>query len=426
MFGLRLIVACVVCCSIATLDYIEQRQWWTLRLSVSRLINGWVLVAATLVGTAHLVHDIVSVYDDESLPTRLTLGSLVVASSFLLLHFLLPLAHNSDYTALRWKAWTGPSRTGISPSLIRYLGDAQDWRSLASLRQSIEVHPVETSLTWVSAFTGRIPYDPTDLLMARLRTDDESDMAWIPRSQSKVGVYEPVDASHHASLLWGEEAGFMRRCSRGIIAVPKSLLTSYPKLKNGVDGRPLCIAHGILARNKGLEPWRLICNLQSPSRLQPFEENSSLWPRPAKTLRSYYRAELSKAFSGLGPSFVCAATELALLLADAKPVVVMDWLDNNMEHQDLSLNQSAARLGASADELNQLYRGQYVAMLVSLSEHRIGMTLRPELTVFKAVRALEGNRDFPDWLNESSMKARLEEEQRLLGARCTRLVAAAV
>jgi hypothetical protein len=135
---------------------------------------------------------------------------------------------------------------------------------------------------------------------------------------------------------------------------------------------------------------------------------------------------MSKAFSGLGEAFVCAATELALLLADAKAAVVADWLDAHLEQQDLSLNHQAAALGASIDDLAQLYRGQYVAMLVSLSEHRVGIRIRPEVTVFKALCAAEGRSALPGWLNETSLIERALEETRLLGNRGVQLVNAAV
>lgn len=426
MFGLRLALLCSLCLSVACLGYIEQRQWWTVRFSVSRLLNGWVLLVVTLGATVHLAFDIVRIYDDELLATRAMLSAIVVGISFLTFRLLLPLAQNSDYIELRWKAWTGPNRTGIAPSVTRYLGDMRDWQSLASVCQGMELHQVEILLDWASYFLGGIPYDPTELLNARLQMDEESNTIWVPRSQSKVGVYAPAETGRSLSLLWGQSSGFIRRCSRGIIAVPTPLLTFHPKLKNGVDGRPLCLAHGILARNKGLEPYRLLCNLRTPSRLRIFEENSSLWPRPTKTLRSFYHAEMTKAFSGLGETFVCAATELALLLADAKAAIVIDWLDAHMEQQDLSLNLQAAALGASVDDLEQLYRGQYVAMLVSLSEHKVGRRIRPEITVFKAVCAVEGRSSLPQWLNETPMMERALEERRHLGTRGMQLVEAAI
>lgn len=426
MFEYSLFALCSLSLSIAFIGYTEQQQWWTLSLSISRLINGRLLFALGLATTAYLAFDVVRVSDSAFPVTKLTLASVIIGLLFSIVRYVLPLAQNSDYIELRWKAWTGPSRTGIAPSLTRYLGSMRDWQSLASECQEMEFYPVETPLNWIRFLIRGIPYDPTELLNARLRMDDESETVWLPRSPSKAGVYAPADVGRSVSLLWGENLGFIRRCSRGIIAVPRTLLTYRPTLKNGVDGRPLCLAHGILARNKGLEPHRLVCNLQTPSRLRDFEETSSLWPRPAKTLRSLYHAEMSKAFCVLGETFVIAATELALLLADSKAAIIADWLDAHLEQQDLSLNNGAAMLGASADDLELLYRGQYVAMLVSLSEHRLGVRIRPELTVFRALCRIGGRRDLPDWLDETPMMERAVQETRHLGARGIHLVEAAV
>lgn len=426
MFGFRLLLLCALCISAAGIGYIEQQQWWTLRFSISRFLNGWLLLAITLGVTIQLMIDIVRVYNDALVATRAMLAMIVIGTSFFMFRVLLPLAQNSDYIRLRWKAWTGPSRTGIAPRMTRYLGEESDWRSLASISKNIRSHPVEISLSWSRAFFGGISYDPTDLLNARLGEDEKTGTTWTPRSESKAGVYAPAGIEDSVSLLWGENLGFIRRCSRGIMAVPRPLLNFHPTLKNGVDGRPLCLAHGILARNKGLEPYRLVCNLQTPSRLRIFEENSSLWPRPAKTLRSFYHAEMSKAFSGLGEAFVCVATELALLLADAQAAIVADWLDAHLEQQDLSLNNQAAALGASTGDLDQLYRGQYVAMLVSLSEHQVGFRARPELLVFGALSTAEGRSDFTEWLNVPSMRERALQERAQLGVRGMRLVEAAV
>ncbi|KAJ9500778.1 hypothetical protein H2202_003994 [Exophiala xenobiotica] len=426
MFETRLLVDSLICVLAAALKYIEQRQLWTLQLSISRLLCGWTWLAVTLAAVIKSMLDLMTVYPGSLLHKELTRSIAVVGFFFLCFRLLLPLAQNAAYIDLRWKAWTGPSRTGIAPTVTRYLGDKNDWKSLASVSQRMEMHPVESFLRWAIPFGEGIPYDPTEILRTRLKMDEEADTFWLPRSENKAGVYAPIQSGKSVSLLWGEDLGFMRRCSRGIIAVPTPLLSFHPRLKSGVDGRPLCLAHGILARNKGLEPSTLVCNLQTPSRLRGFEENSALWPRPAKTLRSCYHKEMSQAFSGLGQSFVCAATELALLLADAKSEKVADWLESHMEHQDLRLNNQAATLGASVDELSRLYRGQYVAMLISLSEHKAGVRTRPELTVFRALCAADGIMKTPTWLNEASMRNRLSEEERDLGARGSLLIEAAV
>lgn len=409
------------------LRYTEAQKWWTLRLTVSRWIPAGSLLVISVVGFVLTVRDYTSTYPFENLYARAGLAILTTVFAYVLLRILLPLYQSRIYVALRWKAWTGPSRTGIASAMTRYLGNRDDWRSLTKTCTEVQVHPVEAFLRWSMPFTRGILYDPTELLKRRLRMDEELDAVWVPESDVKEGVYAPFDYDQPVSFLWGAERNlFVPRCSRAIIAVPRNLLSFQPKLKNGVDGRALCLAHGILARNKGLEPHRLVCNLNNQPRLRAFEENSALWPRPSKALRSFYHSEMKKSFSGLGENYVNAATELALLLADSHSTILSDWLDGHMEHQDLNLNREIATLGASTQDLSRLYRGQYVAMLVSLSEHRIDIRTRPEITVFRALCQDERLENFPDWLSDPSMVEREASEARILGQRGTRLIEAAV
>lgn len=306
------------------------------------------------------------------------------------------LIDSRGYRKLRWQAWSGPSRTGIPSAFARYIGDKEDWEALESSSATRQAHPVEAYLKYASPFKTGVASDPTELLKARAAGNGNS---WIPKSGEKQFVYRPTESDQSVSLLWGEFSGFRARCSRGIIAVPRGLLKVWPRLGEGVDSRPICLAHGILARNKGLEPASLVCNLEKKLSFRVFEENSAFWPRPSKTLRGLYREEFARIFSLLGDSYVSAATELALLLADVPAPLIEDWLRGRMEHQDLGLNQKAADSGASVQDLARLYRGHYAAMLVSLSLHRQGLRLRPELLVHDALCASE-RVEKPAWTRE--------------------------
>lgn len=156
-----------------------------------------------------------------------------------------------------------------------------------------------------------------------------------------------------------------------------------------------------------------------------FEQNSVFWPYPAKTLRSLFRRECRHYFSSLGDAFVTVATELALLLTDAPVGVAEDWLDARLEHQDLELNNEAYVLGAQRQELELLYRGQYAAMLVSLSAHRVGVRIRPEMLVYEAackrVGAILGT-----WAMSADMETRRQRELEVLGPRVVPLIEAVV
>lgn len=414
------------CAFWASLKYTEHRQWWTLRLRMSCLVPGRLLILISTTLTFAALWKLLNEFDVRFISVRFLLGSLLTVFSFLSFRFLMPLAENWDYFDLRWKAWTGPSRSGIAPYLTRYLGNEQDWISMLESCRDIQVHPVERFLNLVSPFAQGITQDPTSILKAKLAMDEEADAVWVPRSGDMACVYAPSDPNQTISFLWGAHSGFRRRCSRGIISVPRNLLNSNPKLKNGLDGRPLCLAHGILARNKGLEPQKIVCNLRTKQSFGSFEENCVFWPRPAKTLRSFYQAELGRSFSGLGEDYVTAVTELALLLADAGSATIHDWLDGHMEHQDIELNNEIARLKATSEELSRLYRGHYAVMLVSLSIHRPGIRIRPELAVFRALCRLEGVEVYPQWLSSDILMDRQRQEDALLGQRGQILIQAII
>ncbi|KAH0536654.1 hypothetical protein FGG08_006480 [Glutinoglossum americanum] len=312
------------------------------------------------------------------------------------------------YLRLRWKSWSGPSRTGIPPAMVTYIGDSGDWAALLASAGYIQQHPVERFAGFsLCKSKGRVE-DPTDLLRSRVHLDQVGSSLWIPQSQERLGVYQPIVSDQSASLLWGEHLGFQRRCSRGVISIPPNLLMSSPTLKSGLMGNAVCLAYGILARNKGLEPATLICNLKAKGSFRVWEE-CGCWPHPAKTLRTFYYAEFNQAFSLLGESYVTAATELAVLLADIDPALISEWLDSRFEHQDLAFNLDAHALGASQEDLQRIYRGHYAAMLISLSGYRKGTRVRPELTVFDAVCRLE-NAPLPSWASSDGMNARREGE----------------
>ncbi|KAL9104852.1 MAG: hypothetical protein Q9163_000238 [Psora crenata] len=382
--------------------YLEKRNYWTLRLRLSLvyeyittfccvglLAHGWE-IWPTLSGRP--------MWSQNSSGQNVGLWHLSVflALCGTLAFFYLNLRESRQYRKLRWKAWTGPSRTGIPSSLTQYIGHEQDWAALERSVGQLAPHPVEGFLRFASPFSRGVISDPTALLKARSKLDNKTDTVWLPSSETKSSIYWPDVVDKSVSLLWGGSLGFEARCSRGIIAVPRPLLHSSPTLDRGIDGRPVCLAYAVLSRNKGLEPSTLVINLESKHTFRAFEEYSSFWPRPSKTLRGFYRREFAGTFSLLGTSYVAGATELALLFADVPGPLIEDWLSGGMEHQDIQLNRKAAEEGASIEDLARLYRGHYAAMLISLSLHRQGLRLRPELLVLNALCGLE-NTVPPAW-----------------------------
>ena len=230
----------------------------------------------------------------------------------------------------------------------------------------------------------------------------------VKRTLPAEGLYPPVNQGKNASLLWGEHLGFSRRVSRGILSLPYRILVSQPVTDAGHNGRAMCLAHGVLARNKGLAPKEFVLKLN----VTHFEESSAQWPRPSKVLRSYYRKEMEDSYGGLGKAFVETAAELALLFADSSADIIKDWFEQLMEQQDLGLARRAYELGATDEELGRLYRLSYAAMLVSLACHAHGRKIRPEITVFREYYALDPELGpVPDWVSSEEMQRRADEEK---------------
>ena len=406
-------------------EYFEIHHFWTLRLRLST-IEHWLTIPSTLIAWTILANAFLFHFPLHLNHFKLSISLIYATGTFVgFLGYVLPVYHSRLYLRLRWKAWGGPSRTGIKAELVPYVGDQRDWETLEALVEGKPIiHPIER-FSRRSFFSRRrlITSDITTLLLARATADHQHDTLWVPQSNARQGVFQPVLPGEPASLLWGEHIGFQRRCSRGIISVPRPLLSPCPKLADAVDARGLCLATGILARNKGLHPTSFICNLAN--NIQKFEQNNIFWPYPAKTLRSLFRKECQHYYSDLGHVFVTVATELALLLTEAPVEVAEDWLDARLEHQDLMLNNKAYALGAQPQELELLYKGQYAAMLVSLGAHSIGIRIRPEVLVYKAIcRRLGVNPG--TWTMSADMESRSQLELETLGPRVVHLIEAVV
>ena len=407
------------------LGHLEDRKFWTLRLRVA-LAYEYVLIPYSLVSLFSVVILAWEVPARTSERNQaLWRVSMSIAALMVVTLILRHLCESRAYRKLRWKAWTGPSRTGIPPLYTNYIGDSEDWLALESSVGRITPHPVERFAKMATPFSIGMESDPTELLKGRAILDDENESLWVPRSEEMSSVYRPVLANQSVSLLWGPKLKFRERCSRGIISVPRSLLKMNPEFNEGLDGRPICLAYAILARNKGLEPSSLVFNLEINKAFRIFEEGSRFWPRPSKTLRGYYRNLFERTFSLLGASYVTAATELALLIADIPAGVLEDWLDGAMEQQDIDLNHQAAENGASSADLTRLYRGQYAAMLVSLSLHRQGLRKRPEILVYDAVCDLDHEERSP-WSLAPNISLRRTEEVELYGQGVNSLVQAVI
>lgn len=114
--------------------------------------------------------------------------------------------------------------------------------------------------------------------------------------------------------------------------MPSGLLQSRPFTIDGYAGDGLCLAMGILGRNKGLNPGNLLLN--TSKKVATGMENFGTWvPRPNKVLRRYYSKTLKEQYGRLGAAFVGAATELALLVMDVLPAATSACLRAGIEQR---------------------------------------------------------------------------------------------
>ncbi|KAF5648951.1 hypothetical protein F52700_770 [Fusarium sp. NRRL 52700] len=403
--------------------FAQKHQFWTLwfRLSLHEpyLLSSW--SAASLLATTEAAYGLAQHPVLQGSYNRPLVFLLIGAMHVFVLDFVYRSLQNGRYLRLRWKAWTGQSRTGISPNMAQYVGTPEDWKIMAKNGLNLDSHPADH---FSGGYSSLIAQDPTDLLKARADTGIPILTGQTARPRLQSGVYQPAASGAPVSLLWGENLGFQRRCSRGIISVPVHLSRTSPMIRCGLPGEAICLAFGILSRNKGLEPRALICNLKQKNSFRQWEE-AGIWPHPAKTLRSFYYSEFEKAFSLLGDSYITAATELALLFADLDGSLIGEWLDRGFEHQDLDFNNLSYVHGASQQDLNRLYREHYAVMLISLSLSATHSAIRPELLVFDAVCRLD-DVPVPKWATSDVMEARRQAELEAYGPMILRLISAII
>lgn len=415
--GLAVAVSLVQGAITTLVEICESEGLWTIRFSLGRREHLWWtgIALALIASLGCMVLSFLAGNNSDSLGIIL----LASASSLAVFRYAWPAWRNRHYCSNRWAAWTGPSRTGIDATLVPLIEGDDPWPILSKEVPAMKQHPVDIRLP---LFRSRlIADDPTDILKAKKRIIDSGTSGQQPIDKGKpskivkrgpgdrTGLYEPIPEKQSASLLWGAYIGFSPRVSRAILAVPSRLLKSSPLTNSGHDGQSVCLAHGILGRNKGLAPKTFILGLN----IKMLEEKSVQWPRPSKVLRSYFKEEMESAYGPLFKNYIDAATELALLLADSGHALTADWLAARMEQQDLALNNQVARLGASDDNLQLLYQLSYAAMLVSLSAHRKGRKYRPEMKLFIAywIKYKGGVNSLPTWTTSNEVKERLSQEE---------------
>jgi hypothetical protein len=263
-------------------EYFENHHFWTLRLRLST-IEHWLILPSIFIAWIALAQTFIFHFPPSFNTFRFSISLIYAAGGFVVfLGYVLPVYHSRRYVQLRWKAWGGPSRTGIKAELVPYIGDQRDWQTLEALAEAnVTMNPIERFSRISFSPRRLIASDVTSLLIARATADQKDDTLWVPQSSTRQGVFQPILPGEPASLLWGEHNGFQRRCSRAIISVPRALLSPWPKLAEGVDARGFCLASGILARNKGLHPTSFICGLAISNSSNRTPSSGHIQPRPS-------------------------------------------------------------------------------------------------------------------------------------------------
>jgi hypothetical protein len=171
--------------------------------------------------------------------------------------------------------------------------------------------------------------------------------------------------------------------------MPVSLLASRPFTADGYNGEGLCLAFGLLGRNKGLRPGSYVFDLEDALKrkrgitrnrqdtaISADLENSSSWsPRPNKVMRSYYAKSIDEQFGTLPKDFRNVATEISLIFLDIQEKPLRTWLMLNLDQQSMEVNHwmscrpipKVPRPKATPEQLYTLYRASYTSMVLSLN-----------------------------------------------------------
>jgi len=387
----------------------EDQDMWTFRFRIALYEHIWWTVISSMLSVSFIL--IILSFLSGNTTDSLCILVLSTATSIAIVRYTVPAWRNKHFVRSRWLAWTGNSRTAIQAAYGSVVGNADRWRQIARQAPSNILFAPSDEWGWAINPPQGIHAGPTALLNPSLLERKET-------RDLPLGCCVYDDGYHHAgstvSLFWGQDVGFRPRVSRGINSVPRSLLASRPFTDKGYKGEGLCLAMGILGRNKGLRPFQLVFEYKDTRRILrgirresnvgvvAHLENTSVWsPRPNKVMRSYYDKEMREQFGTLGDEYVGAAVELAVILLDCSPRAIHKWFSLKLEQQSMEVNQLMSGRLSSHDvipaQLQTLYRASYTSMVLSLNyippDGFLGSVVRPDLICFALL-----------WLAEASVK----------------------
>ena len=344
----------------------ESSNYWTFRFRVAKIEHWWwtVVSALLLMSLVLITLTFLSGNNNEAI----SILALSTATFLTIVQYMIPSWLARRFIENRWLAWTGSSRTTIAASKAAFCGDRSQWENLSKEPHISNIKQTPSDwYGWRLWPAKGLYHDPTDLLR-NVKADQNKSLLKDDDGRLSFTYHSGDDAPQDVSLLWGEEQGFRRRVSRATSSMPSGLLKSRPFTIDGYVGDGLCLAMGILGRNKGLKPANLV--FDTSKKVATSMENFGTWaPRPNKVLRSYYSKALEEQYGGLGAAYVGAATELALLMMDVPPAAVSAWLRAGLEHQSIEWNRELASVASQNRnaELKAHYESSYVSMIISLN-----------------------------------------------------------
>lgn len=388
----------------------ESSNYWTFRFRIARIEPWWwTIVSITLLVSLVLI--ILSFLAGNS-NEAISILALSTATFLTIVQYMIPSWRSRQFVENRWLAWTGSSRTSIQASKAVFCGDKAQWAHLA---REVRLSNIQSTPSdwygWRLWPVRGISEDPTDILR-NVDINRSKTFGVEARNQARSIYSTGEDNTNSVSLLWGEHQGFRRRVSRATSSMPSYLLQSRPFTVDGYVGDGLCLAMGILGRNKGLQPKNLVFKM-SRAVSTAMEDFGTWAPRPNKVLRSYYMNTLKGQYGGLGQAYVDAATELALLLMDIPPQATAAWLKAGVEQQSIISNGEIAEADSDnkAEELKANYESSYVSMVISLNYMDTRMNAwstneklasRPDIICTGLLLKARGANE-PLWWNQSSI-----------------------
>ncbi|CAD7698922.1 unnamed protein product, partial [Ostreobium quekettii] len=380
---------------------------WSLRTWML-LHEWWYWTLASVLVTIALIFDVLAFVGGEDVDATILILAAemaVISTTFTTRAYQI---HRRK--VLIYKAWNGMSRSARSgeDAWVTHM-TPQHWHRALKLCKVNDgnVTTIESKYNpgnWVAWYTGKTRLDPgvvMDQLRKSQKLPDDLRQTVGETEKRKAHAegyvsYYPDIGDDRLSILWGGRNSkcFQVRTSRSVTSFDVDFVTdtySYTKETYFVW---VFIAGGVLGRNKGLLPHRLrfMSNEQYAGDLLDHVINDSTWyPRPAKTRRTKVHKQVKAHFHGLGDKFVNAGTELSLLMEDVDDYWLIQWLDKACEHQEYQTAWGQSGTGGEAWQA-ELYLSSYVSMMVSLNNgKRDGIPRRVDTLCAASVLIQEGS-----------------------------------